>query len=60
MDLEQWQALADRHRQCDDDPRRCRDCQAYWPCSYRLRADRQLVTTVGEGTAAAQSPFMIA
>jgi hypothetical protein len=40
--MENWQAIAGRHRQCDDDPRRCRDCQAYWPCTYRLRAEREL------------------
>lgn len=60
MDLEQWQALADRHRQCDDDARRCRDCQAYWPCSYRLRADGQLLRTVRAAATGAQSPFVMA
>ncbi|MEU8298834.1 hypothetical protein AB0C04_16320 [Micromonospora sp. NPDC048909] len=42
LEAEKWQTLAERHRQCSDDPRRCRDCQAYWPCAYRLRADREL------------------
>ena len=60
MDLEQWQAVAERHRQCDDDSRRCRDCQAYWPCSYRLQAERQLVTAVGTATTASQGPFVMA
>lgn len=54
MDLELWQALAARHRQYEDDPRRCRDCQAYWPCSYRLLAGRQPLATVGTGTWVAQ------
>ncbi|MFJ8690264.1 hypothetical protein [Micromonospora wenchangensis] len=42
MDRAHWQALADSHGRSDADPRRCRECAAYWPCCYRLRADREL------------------
>ncbi|WBB94164.1 hypothetical protein [Verrucosispora sp. WMMC514] len=45
MDREHWRSLAARHGRCDDEPRRCRDCAAYWPCGYRLRADRELSGT---------------
>ncbi|MEU7978266.1 hypothetical protein AB0B63_07010 [Micromonospora sp. NPDC049081] len=42
MNREHWQALSRQHRRSDMEPRRCRDCAAYWPCCYRLRADTEL------------------
>ncbi|MBY8874370.1 hypothetical protein K7640_21295 [Micromonospora sp. PLK6-60] len=59
-DLELWQNLAARHRQCDDDARRCRDCQAYWPCAYRLDADRHLLGTIGAATLPGHQHFVFA
>ncbi len=42
MNREHWQQLAHTHRPSDLESRRCRDCAAYWPCWYRLRADTEL------------------
>jgi hypothetical protein len=44
MNREHWQALAQTHHRSDTEPRRCRECAAYWPCTYRLRADTELTT----------------
>ncbi|MGC5030674.1 hypothetical protein [Micromonospora sp. DT229] len=42
MDREDWRLLAARHGQDGEEPRRCRDCRAYWPCDFRLRAEVEL------------------
>ncbi|MFC0006974.1 hypothetical protein [Micromonospora siamensis] len=59
-ETELWRTLAEQHRQHDDDPRRCRDCQAYWPCTYRLDADRHLLATVGAAGMPGQQHFVFA
>ncbi|WP_341719918.1 hypothetical protein QQG74_09530 [Micromonospora sp. FIMYZ51] len=42
VDRDHWRILAARHGRHDDEPRRCRDCGALYPCLYRLRADVEL------------------
>jgi hypothetical protein len=45
MRFEDWQAQALEHQQRPDDLRRCSapGCHELWPCSYRLRAEAELV-----------------